>query len=213
MSTLHGPDLNLFLDILRSLEAVSAPYVIIGAFAASAYGITRVTHDIDIVVDLSEQHIQALVQRYPLPRYYADPEQMRDAIRHGTMFNIIDTDLGQKADLLPVTMHPEYRHVLAGRRRKLVEALDSEPFEAWFARPEDVIIGKLHAWAEGRSRKHETDIYEMLVFHYLRLDPSNPIDEQAIDSAIAGMGPEVQEFWTAVKVAARTEAKRLAGVP
>ena len=45
-----------------------------------------------------------------------------------------------------------------------------EPFDIWCARPEDIIVGKLMAWAEGRSRKHETDIYEMMVFLYLVLE-------------------------------------------
>ena len=94
----RSPDLSLFLDILHTLEAIDAPYMIIGAFAATVYGITRVTYDIDIVVDLREQHIQALCKAYPLPRYYADPLQMRDSIRLGIMFNIIDTTRGEKAD-------------------------------------------------------------------------------------------------------------------
>lgn len=77
------PDLSLFLHVLQTLERIDAPYMIIGAFAATVYGITRTTFDIDIVVDLSEHHIQALVAACPPPRYYANPYQMRDAIRRG----------------------------------------------------------------------------------------------------------------------------------
>ena len=47
-------DLSLFIDILRTLERIGAPYMIIGGFAATLYGITRTTFDIDIVVDLKE---------------------------------------------------------------------------------------------------------------------------------------------------------------
>ena len=43
---------------------------------------------------------------------------------------------------------------------------------AWCARPDDVIYGKFLAWDEGRSRKHEADIYDMLVFKYLEADPT-----------------------------------------
>jgi hypothetical protein len=63
------PDLSLFLDILRTLEAITAPYMVIGAFAAAVYGSTRTTYDIDIIVDLDEKHIRALADTYPSPRY------------------------------------------------------------------------------------------------------------------------------------------------
>ncbi len=102
MPNKHPPDLSLFLDILHTLEDIRAPYMIIGAFAAAQYGTTRATYDIDIVVDLSEEHIEALAEAYPPPRYYADPVQMRDSIRMGIMFNIIDTSRGEKADLSPI---------------------------------------------------------------------------------------------------------------
>jgi len=59
---MNVPQTSAFiLDILHTLEAIDAPYMIIGAFAATVYGITHITYDIDIVVDLSEEHIEALV--------------------------------------------------------------------------------------------------------------------------------------------------------
>jgi hypothetical protein len=76
--------LTFFLDILLKLESLEIPYVIIGGFAASIYGITRTTFDIDIIVNLEERHIRALADAYPLPRYYADPHQMRNAMQIGS---------------------------------------------------------------------------------------------------------------------------------
>lgn len=58
-----NPDLSLFLDILKTLESLDIPYMIIGAFAGTVYGVTRVTYDIDMVVDLNDAHIEALVHR------------------------------------------------------------------------------------------------------------------------------------------------------
>ena len=206
----RSPDLSLFLDILHTLETIDAPYMIIGAFAATVYGITRVTYDIDIVVDLGEEHIEALVAAYPLPRYYADPVQMRDSIRLGIMFNIIDTNRGEKADLVPLTMAPPYRQAFQRRVRQRVEMPNAEPFEVWCARHGDVIVGKLMAWAEGHSRKHETDIYEMMVFHYLDVDSeqSAAFDEAYVDAKARTLGADVVALWRAVKEAARREAKR-----
>lgn len=204
------PDLGFFLDILHTLEAIGAPYMIIGAFAATVYGITRVTYDIDIVVDLDEEHIEALAAAYPPPRYYADPVQMRDSIRQGIMFNIIDTSRGEKADLVPLTMASRYRQAFQRRVRQRVEVPGSEPFEVWCACPEDVIVGKLMAWAEGRSRRHETDIYEMMVFHYLGTDPeqSAAFDETDVDAQARTLGTDVVKLWEAVKEAARREASQ-----
>lgn len=210
MSEKRQPDLSLFIDILRTLESIDAPYMIIGAFAATVYGITRVTYDIDIVVKLEERHIQALTTAYPPPRYYADPVQMRDSIRMGIMFNIIDTDRGEKADLVPLTMDSRYSQAFQRRIRQAVEIPGVEPFEVWCARPEDVIVGKLMAWAEGHSRKHETDIFEMMVFQHLGSTPtqSPSFEESYIDAQARALGEDVVEFWRTIKEAARREAKR-----
>ena len=206
----HLPDLSLFLDILQTLEAIGAPYMVIGAFAGAVYGITRITYDIDIVVDLDEEHIEALVAVYPPPRYYADPVQMRDSIRMGIMFNIIDTTRGEKADLVPLTMASRYRKAFGRRVRQTVEIPGVGPLAIWCARPEDVIVGKLMAWGEGRSRKHETDIYEMMVFHYLGADSALivKLDEAYVDAQARTLGEDVAELWEAVKAAARQEAER-----
>ena len=204
----EGPaDLSFFVDILRTLEAIEAPYMIIGAFAATVYGTTRVTYDIDIVVDLDEKHIEALATAYPLPRYYADPVQMRDSIRMGIMFNIIDTERGEKADLLPLTMAPSYRRAFRRRVRQRVDVPSAESFEVWCARPEDVIVGKLMAWAEGRSRKHETDIHEMMVYQYLGVDAEQSVafDESYVDAEALRLGADVAELWETIKASAREE--------
>jgi hypothetical protein len=203
-------DLSLFVDILHTLESIEAPYMIIGAFAATVYGITRVTYDIDIVVDLNEEHIEALAAAYPSPRYYADPVQMRDSIQKGIMFNIIDTERGEKADLVPLTMAAPYRRAFRRRVRQRVDVPGVEPFEVWCARPEDVIVGKLMAWAEGGSRKHEMDIREMMIYQYLDVDPeqSAAFDESHVDAEARKMGADVAEIWEAIKASAREEAKR-----
>jgi hypothetical protein len=184
--------------------------MVIGAFAGTVYGVTRVTYDIDIVVDLKEEHIEALVAAYPLPRYYADPVQMRDSIRMGIMFNIIDTNRGEKADLIPLTMASRYVQAFQRRVRQKVEISGSESFEIWCARPEDVIVGKLMAWAEGRSRKHETDIYEMMFLHYWATESEQiaALDESYVDAQANGLGAEVLAFWKSVKETARRQASQ-----
>ena len=198
-------DLSLFQDILHTLERIKAPYMIIGAFAGTVYGITRVTFDIDIVADLSDEHIDQLVDAYPPPRYYADPVQMRKAIEQGILFNIIDGGRGEKADLVPLTMASGYREAFQRRIRQRVEIPGGDSFDVWCARPEDIILGKLIAWSEGRSRKHETDILEMLVFHY---DASSmEFDERYVDNRVGALGDDTVALWTAIKRVARKETR------
>ena len=207
MSTNTSPDFGLHIDILQTLERLRIPYVIIGAFAATIYGISRPTYDIDIIVDFSEKHIEGLVRAYPPPRFYADPVQIRESIRLGIMFNIIDTERGEKADLMPLSMAPYFRMALQHRLRERVEMTGYPPFDIWVARPEDIIIGKLTAWDEGRSRKHEMDIYQMLVFLYLHSEES--LDERRITRWAERLGPEAYRLWGDIQSAARREVIRL----
>jgi len=202
-------DLSLFFDILNTLETVNIPYMIIGAFAGAVYGVTRVTYDIDIVVDLEDAHIDALAKAYPPPRYYADPYQMRKSVALGIMFNIIDGERGEKADLIPLTMVSRYRRAFQNRVRQTID-MGNATLDVWCARPEDVIIGKLMAWAEGRSRKHESDIYEMVAFYHLGLtaDLDTPLDETYIDQQSVQLGPAVVELWHTLKGQAREDVKR-----
>ena len=203
-----NPGLNLFLDILLKLEALEIPYAIIGGFAATIYGITRTTFDIDIVVNMNEAHIDALAEIFPLPRYYADPHQMRNAMKIGSSFNIIDTDRGEKADLFPLTMDLRYKPAFENRVRKVVDLPDRPPFSAWAARPEDVIVGKLMAWDEGRSERHPSDIYEMMVFHYLSEGNVQPFDARYVTKRSREISVDAAELWSLINKTAQEEASR-----
>ena len=196
--------LRLHVGILRTLERLGVRYVVIGAFAGTSYGITRATFDVDIVVELDEEHVEALVSAYPPPRYYADPEQMRDSVRRGILFNIIDSTEGTKADLIPVTMAPGYEWALEHRIRRAVPLSPDQGFDAWFARPEDVIVGKLMAWQEGRSLKHESDIRDILVAMRLGTEAelSASFDLGYLERWVARLGGEVPGLWESLKRAA-----------
>jgi hypothetical protein len=204
------PDLGFYKDVMQTLNELGAPYVIVDGFAASVFGNPRPTYDVDIIVDLKKDHIEALVARYPPPRYYADPVQMRDSIRLGIMFNIIDTTEGKKVDLVPLSMDPRYRRTFERRVRYTFQDASGEQLTAWFARPEDVIVGKLMTWAEARSRRHEQNIHAMLVFIYLNADPdlSRAFDEADVNAQAATLGPEAHQLWEHLKQAAWLEVNR-----
>jgi hypothetical protein len=181
--------------------------MIVGAFSATVLGLRRATSDVDIIVDLREPHFDALARRFPPPRYYADPEQMRSSTQMGIMFNIIETALGAKADLVPLTREPAYRRAFARRIRRTFTDEDGAEFEAWCARPEDVILGKLMAWQEGRSDKHPSDIREMLVFALSGLS-DEPLDVGYIGQWSVQMGPEVAQLWNGLRRQAEEDVRQ-----
>jgi hypothetical protein len=198
---------SFYVQIIKALDEIEAPYMIVGAFGGYPFGITRVTFDIDILVDLREQDFEALSQKFPLPRYYADPEMMRNSTQMGIMFNIIDTNEGIKADLVPLKREPDYEVAFKRRIRRNFVDPAGNTFTAWVAQPTDIIIGKLEAWNEGRSDKHPKDIYSMLAFD-LSGASDMPIDLQAISNQAARLGTETLDMWLKTLARARAEIEK-----
>lgn len=202
-------DLSLHFLVLRKLEELDIPYVVIGAFAGTMYGIQRMTHDVDILVDMDESHVHRLAAAFPSPRYYADPHQMLGAIRNHSTFNIIDGQLADKVDLFTLSMDSRYRPAFANRTRGVVVSPNEESFDIWIARAEDVIVGKLMAWAEGRSYRHMGDIYEMMVFHYMKAAvEESDFDEDYVERRAAELGEDVLMQWQLLNETAREHADR-----
>ncbi len=185
--------IKFYASVVRALDEIGAPYMLVGAFAGIPFGITRATYDIDILVDLRDQDFEALSEKFPLPRYYADPEMMRNSTLMGIMFNIIDSTEGIKADLVPLKREPEYRVAFDRRVRKKFSDGETE-FDAWCARPEDIIVGKLQAWQEGQSSKHPADIKSILLF-MLGEEVDYSFDFKLVSSSAQRISPEAFSLW------------------
>lgn len=199
--------ISFYVQIVQALDEIGAPYMIVGAFGGYPFGITRVTFDIDILVDLREKDFEALSQRFPLPRYYADPEMMKNSVEMGIMFNLIDTNEGIKADLVPLKREPDYQLAFERRIRRIFVDPAGNTFSAWVAQPSDIIIGKLNAWDEGRSDKHPRDIYSMIVFD-LSGASDLAIDYDMVTKEAGNIGQETLEMWRQVLAKAKEEIKK-----
>jgi hypothetical protein len=201
--------LDFYVQVAKALDEIDAPYMIIGAFAGLSFGITRATFDVDMIVDLKPEHAEALSARFPLPRYYADPEMIRSSMLQGVMFNLIDTEEGVKADLVPLKREPEYRIAFERRARRTLRDRQGNPFEAWVAQVSDIIIGKLQAWDEGRSPKHPTDIYQMLVFDMRGLSDQK-INMNLVSAQAARMGTDTSTLWQELAERAKKDVEKSA---
>ena len=149
-------------DLLRytvdRLEEMGIVYAIVGSFASGAYGEPRFTMDIDIVVDLRDNHIDAFCASFPDPEFYASKPAIRDAVHRRTQFNIIHPTSGNKIDFMMSGTDPWSRNQLA--RRQSVQILPDRA--GYVASPEDVILGKMLYYHEGGSEKHLRDIAGIL---------------------------------------------------
>ena len=69
-------------------------------------GEPRSTHDIDLVVALTEAAAAKLVKAFPAPAFYLAEEAIRDAVRRQSMFNLLSLDEGEKVDFWLLTEGP-----------------------------------------------------------------------------------------------------------
>jgi hypothetical protein len=199
--------LDFYIRVVKALDEIGAAYMIVGAFGGTIYGITRATHDIDIIVDLREKDYQALSNKFPLPRYYADPGMIKNSVEMGIMFNIIDSSEGIKADLVPLKREPDYQIAFDRRIRETFTGENDESFDAWVAQPTDIIIGKLQAWNEGRSNKHPDDIFAILFF-CLRGFSNYQVDIEEVAEHAARIGPETLDMWLKTLARVRDEIEK-----
>jgi hypothetical protein len=63
-----------FLEIfLTRLNEAGIPYIITGAFASAIYGEPRLTHDIDLVIEITDETLAKIVGAFPLEQFYCPP--------------------------------------------------------------------------------------------------------------------------------------------
>jgi hypothetical protein len=156
-----------FTYVIKVLENLGIPYMVVGGFAAIFYGEPRLTIDVDIVVDMEPEHIKPLVAAFPVPDYYVSEEGIRDSLQRGYPFNVIQSATGAKVDLVPLPRDPFTRS--AFQRRQRLE-FDEAGRSATFITPEDIIVAKLIAHRETGSDKHLRDARGVLVMQWGELD-------------------------------------------
>ena len=148
------------LDILKSvaarLEAAGIPYMVTGSMAANFYTTPRMTRDIDLVLELSEENISRVVRLFQ-DKYYVDQDMVRQAVRNRSMFNMIHNTLVVKVDCV-VRKDSEYRREEFARRR----TANIAGHQVSLVAPEDLILSKLDWAKESRSQMQLDDVRNLL---------------------------------------------------
>ncbi len=126
----------------------------------SLYGEPRLTHDVDLVVDLPQQPVDSFVALFPSDELYVPPREViavESRRRQRGHFNIIHHTTGFKADIYSAGQEEIHAWALAKVRVIRLEGVSMR-----IAPPEYVILRKLEYFREGGSEKHLRDIRAIL---------------------------------------------------
>jgi hypothetical protein len=179
------PGPNLFLVFVEPLDRAAVSYMVTGSVASLLYGEPRLTHDVDLVVELDARGAAEFARIFSAEQFYCPPEEVirAEALRESRgHFNLIHHATGFKADIYPVGRDPLHRWAMSRRR-----VFQIEHTQVWVAPPEYVIVRKLQYYQEGRNPKHLRDIQRML-----DISP-DAIDRAELSAKVADLG--LQGAW------------------
>ena len=149
-------DPNIFAIFTKRLNDLNVPYMVTGSVASIVYGEPRMTHDIDLVIELSNEDIKGFTALFPLDMFYCPPtEVIKVELGRGIRghFNLIHHETGFKADIYLRGQDPLHEWALNDRKK-----IDIDGVSIWVAPIEYVILRKLEYYKEGKSEKHLRDI-------------------------------------------------------
>jgi len=177
---------DLLRKVITDLEILEIPYALVGSFASGAFGEPRLTHDIDIVVDLDVRKVDLLCARFPEPDFYVSLAAAQQAARQRSQFNVIHPTSGNKIDFM-LARNDLWGRTQLERRLQLPLFPDQE---GYVAAPEDVILGKMIYYREGASEKHLRDITGILQV------AGSEVDRAYIERFAAKL--DVVDIWQAI---------------
>ena len=155
--------------LIEALSNSNIPYMLSGSICSSFHGQPRATNDADIVIDPTQDQLIHFIKSLGKD-YYVSQQAALHALQDSLMFNVIDMQMGWKADFI-VRKKRTYSEVEFSRRiRKAVMGI-----ELCILSPEDSILSKLE-WSRAKeSQVQLKDALGVLVvqwndlnFDYLR---------------------------------------------
>lgn len=152
------------LKILDIFDRKKIGYMISGSVASMFYGKPRMTHDIDLVVNISLDLALSLYREI-IDEYYISEEGIKDALVNKTMFNIIHNSTGFKTDCWILTDSEFDISRFSRKQKHKVEERD-----LYFSTPEDTLIVKLMWLKESGHKKHAEDVSDLLRLFPGKLD-------------------------------------------
>ena len=150
---------DLLKKIAGILHTLDIPYIITGGIAVVVWGRPRFTADIDIVVELIPQKLDALAAALLKIEkdVYLDKDMMRHALDRKGEFNFIHPASGLKVDFWMLKDEPFDR---ARMRRRVKKKIAGSTI--FLTSPEDLILMKMLWYQESQSTRQLEDIASVL---------------------------------------------------
>lgn len=157
---------KLLKKVLTLLDENHIDYMVTGSIVSSLQGEPRATHDVDILVNITNAAIPVLINTFLPPDYYISETAIEDAIKHKTMFNLLDTTEGDKIDFWILTNDPFDESRFSRKYKEEMPGISMR-----VSAPEDTILMKLR-WSHlsGGSEKQFTDALRVYEVQYCNLD-------------------------------------------
>ena len=110
--------------------------------------------DVDLVAEIQSGQVPGLANELQ-GEFYADPEMMLDALRHGRAFNVIHLASSYKIDIFPLGSDDYSREAFRRRRPSQTQAVGGELVDCIISSSEDTLLGKLR-WYQAGGEVSET---------------------------------------------------------
>ena len=152
--------------LANALRSLGIRFLAGGSVASSVHGATRATMDIDLLVELTNHLVQEFVEAIA-GEFYADAEEIAEALARERPFNVIHRATAYKFDLFPVTNDFHLS--------ELKRAQDAElgvDLKVPVASAEDILLAKLVWFRAGGeiSDRQWLDIQNIISVQRARLD-------------------------------------------
>ncbi len=146
--------------LLEVLDRMEIRYQVGGSVASSSHGVPRTTLNIDLVVDLQPEQIEAFVAELK-GEFYADADFIRESFEHGRAANLIHLGTAWKFDLFPLGQDAYSQTAIGRRSLREVRPDGRESIECAVATPEDTILRKLE-WYRAGGETSERQWHDLL---------------------------------------------------
>lgn len=156
MAVLFEDQKEILRDVIERFERLEIPYMLSGSMAMVCYAMMRMTNDIDIVIEVSQDDAERIIREFK-DDYYVPQNRVRDSITHKFMFNLLHSEKIVKVDCV-VRKDDEFSKMAFSRRKK-IEFTD---FEVWTISREDLILSKLNWAKKSRSEMQMRDVANII---------------------------------------------------